>query len=176
MRRSPESSRSGDRPMWIAVAWWRIPAANNTQRDNLNTAVDQVNGQSPGLVRVTHPPSAGVRHADGEARIGGGATPPSTGRNSPTPGGGSRVHREPQRSTQPSAPQATEPNTAREDPRPPNNNSGPGGRKTKAALGLGTLNISGRGNLTGPVNNKWNAINQLLKDERLGLQIGRAHV
>ncbi|KAH9922929.1 Endonuclease/exonuclease/phosphatase, partial [Fomitopsis serialis] len=41
--------------------------------------------------------------------------------------------------------------------------------KTKASLHIGSLNVNGRGPLSGPRDHKWNAINQLLREERLGV-------
>ena len=43
------------------------------------------------------------------------------------------------------------------------------GKRTKPTLGLGSLNIAGRGNLTGNQNNKWNAVNHMMKEEKLGV-------
>ncbi|KAH9922127.1 uncharacterized protein B0H18DRAFT_1121139 [Fomitopsis serialis] len=45
----------------------------------------------------------------------------------------------------------------------------PSGRKTKASLHIGSLNLNGRGSLNGPRDQKWNAVNQLLREERLGV-------
>ncbi|KAH9843022.1 Endonuclease/exonuclease/phosphatase, partial [Rhodofomes roseus] len=43
------------------------------------------------------------------------------------------------------------------------------GRHTKASLMIGSLNICGRGNLFGTRNNKWNEINQLLREKKIGI-------
>ncbi|KAH9928614.1 Endonuclease/exonuclease/phosphatase [Fomitopsis serialis] len=45
----------------------------------------------------------------------------------------------------------------------------PSGKKTKASLHIGSLNLNGRGSLNGPRDQKWNAVNQLLREEKLGV-------
>ncbi|EPT00219.1 hypothetical protein FOMPIDRAFT_1030516 [Fomitopsis schrenkii] len=42
------------------------------------------------------------------------------------------------------------------------------GRKTKAALLVGSLNLNGRGNIANGIS-KWGAVNQLLREKRIGL-------
>ena len=43
------------------------------------------------------------------------------------------------------------------------------GRRTKAHIKVASLNVNGRGNLTGRNNNKWNTINQVMKEQRIGI-------
>ncbi|KAH9913936.1 Endonuclease/exonuclease/phosphatase, partial [Fomitopsis serialis] len=45
----------------------------------------------------------------------------------------------------------------------------PSGRHTKASLNICSLNLNGRGGPVGPQNCKWNEINQLVREDRIGL-------
>lgn len=45
----------------------------------------------------------------------------------------------------------------------------PSGRHTKASLNICSLNLNGRGGPVGPQNRKWNEINQLVREDRIGL-------
>ncbi|EPS95244.1 hypothetical protein FOMPIDRAFT_1132780, partial [Fomitopsis schrenkii] len=149
---SPEGPRSGPRPLWIVVAGKRTPTANNNLNHTPNHGTRTTNGTHLHLARDWNVYPANETAQDGRVEHGGRAT----SEDAPA-----------YQASRTSSETNENPGTAL---KPPGKQTEPQrrGRKTKAAIKIGTLNLNGRGNISATVS-KWSAVNQLLREERIGI-------
>ena len=159
---SPEEPRSGSLAAWIVVAWPSNATANIQRFRHTHTDVSTANGSPLRSAREGGTPSAGTLVEDGRAESGGGATDGT--RNLHNLGGRAPQHNNIPRSRR----RRPTTDTPRADEIPRDRNRPPSGRKTKANIKIGTLNVSGKG-LLYEENNKWAAIHRLMRDKKLGV-------
>ena len=141
--------RSGTRPPWIVVAGWRTPTANNNDITTNEPGESLANGHNLHQAREGDVPPANNNLEDRLEEQGGRAADArqeSVGRAQNREAADAR--------------QATKP---RVEPK-----SKSKGRKTKAGLLVGSINLSGRGEISRG-GDKWSAINQLLRERRIGI-------
>lgn len=132
----------------------RIATANNTLHNTTQPGANPTNGPFPSTDRGGNAPLADVATED--VRAGHGSETISTADER-------AAH---DRTTPGTAPVPREHRGCRAPALRPKTTSN--GRKTKAAITLGTLNMSGRGTLMSG-NSKWTAVNQLLRERRIGI-------
>ncbi|EPS97598.1 hypothetical protein FOMPIDRAFT_1128164 [Fomitopsis schrenkii] len=150
---SPERPRSGPHPLWIVVAGWCKATANNQSNSPPNSGIHTSQGPllHPARDRIVPPAAAATQ--DGRVEHGGGATSSVTN--------ATRAGR---------TPNSTNLNEEQTDNSRPQEDSGARrkGRKTKANIEVGLLNLNGRGNISADVS-KWSAVNQLLREKQIGI-------
>ena len=152
--------------MWIVVAWWSKATANIQRNTNTQQEVNTVNGTHLCPAGNGRTSSAGTLIEEGGAETGGGATRAesqsrgSTGRVQPAPLRAGRRR----------------PDRRRLDEQTAASRPAQSGRKTKANIKIGTLNVCGRGLLYGE-DNKWAAIHRMVRDRKIGvLAIQESHL
>lgn len=131
---------------------WRIATANNHLHNNPHSGTELAPGTTLCRARGVEAPPVSPDAQDGHAEHGNRT--PAAGIGEPPPGRATRRRENGRR--------AAEAGPKEEHRRPER------GRKTKASLLVGSLNMNGRGPLTGG-DSKWNAINQVLREKKLGI-------
>ena len=159
---SPEGPRSGLLAAWIVVVRRRTATANIHRELETNTVVRLANGTPPCSARNGESTSA----SDPIRESGAGSDSRATYAEAPRLNASGRAtissiragQRRPDRRRRlESTATATPENVPR-----------PSGRKTRANIKVGTLNVCGKGALYGE-ENKWTAIHRLVRDKKLGI-------
>ena len=149
---SPEELRRSFRPPWIVVAGRCRPTANNNTNETHQTGNMTANGPHLRRAREENVPLANGILCDGLMEHGSEATDARPDRGA---SGRMRNNREKQNEERKNDANGEEQKSKR-------------GRKTKAALLIGSLNMNGRGNIAA-MNSKWSAVNQILRARKMGI-------